>query len=121
MLHHGKEPFPAVFVDVKEGSEAAKEVGISTNPIFYQSVQGKKYEPIARAQLKKMTKLWQQEVKKAEKRAEQEREAREAQLKRAEDAKKVLVTNTICPLDKYDLSRWSSARTLVWVRPPGPR
>ena len=38
-----------------------------------------------------MTKLWQQEVKKAEKRAEKEREEKEAQLKRAEDARKIVI------------------------------
>ena len=41
MLHHGKEPFPQIWVDVKEGSDAAKA--------------GKKFEPIAKAQLKKVT------------------------------------------------------------------
>merc|ERR1719507_1940866 len=69
MLHHGKEPFPPIWVDVKEGSDAAKE--------------GKKYEPIAKAQLKKVTKF--------QKRAKAEEEAREAQLKRAEEAKKVVI------------------------------
>jgi len=77
MLHHGKEPFPPVWVDVKEGSDAAKE--------------GKKFDPIAKAQLKKVTKLWAQEVTKAQKRAKAEEEAREAQLKRAEEAKKVVI------------------------------
>jgi len=77
MMHIGKEPFPNIYVDVKEGSEAAKE--------------GKKYELIAKAQLKKVTKLWQQEVRKAEKRLEAEREAREAQIKRAEEARKITI------------------------------
>lgn len=77
MLHAGKEPFPNIYVDVKEGSEAAKA--------------GKKYELIAKAQLKKVTKLWQQEVKKAAKKLEQEREAEEARMKRAEEAKKVVI------------------------------
>ena len=58
MLHHGKEPFPPIWIDVKEGSDAAKE--------------GKKYEPIAKAQLKRVTKLWAQEVTKAQKRAKAE-------------------------------------------------
>ena len=48
MKHVGKEPFPTIFVDPKPDSDAAKA--------------GAKYEPIAKAQLKKMTKLWQQEV-----------------------------------------------------------
>jgi hypothetical protein len=49
MKHVGKEPFPTIYVDPKPDSEAAKA--------------GAKYEPIAKAQLKKMTKLWQQEVR----------------------------------------------------------
>jgi hypothetical protein len=48
MKHVGKEPFPPLYVDPKPDSEAAKA--------------GAKYEPIAKAQLKKITKLWQQEV-----------------------------------------------------------
>ena len=40
MLHHAKEPFPEIFVDVKEGSEAQKA--------------GQKFELIAKAQLKKV-------------------------------------------------------------------
>ena len=43
MQHHGKEPFTAIRVDVKEGSAAATE--------------SKKYKPIAEVQLKKVTKL----------------------------------------------------------------
>ena len=40
------EPFPAIWVDVKEGSDAAKE--------------SKKYKPIAEVQLKKVTNaLWE--------------------------------------------------------------
>jgi len=81
MMHAGKEPFPAIWVDVKEGSEEAKA--------------GKKYEPIAKAQLKKVTKLWQQEVKKAEKRLEKEKEEEEARIKRAEEAKKVVISQDL--------------------------
>jgi len=78
MLHHGSEPFPALWVDVKEDSEAKKE--------------GKKYEPIAKAQLKKITKLFHNEVKKKDKREKDEREAREAQVRRAEEARKVVIS-----------------------------
>merc|ERR1719378_1708273 len=77
MKHAGKEPFPTIYVDVKPESEAAKS--------------GAKYELIAKAQLKKVTKLWQQEVKKEEKRLQQEKEAEEARLKRAEEAKKIRI------------------------------
>jgi asparaginyl-tRNA synthetase len=77
MKHVGKEPFPVIYVDPKPDSEAAKS--------------GAKYEPIAKAQLKKMTKLWLQEVKKAEAREKAEKEAEEARLKRAEEAKKIII------------------------------
>ena len=43
MQHHGIKPFPAIWVDVKGGSDAAKE--------------SKKYKPIAEVQLKKVTNL----------------------------------------------------------------
>ena len=46
--HVGKEPFPPIYIDVKPDSDAAK--------------RGAKYELIAKAQLKKVTKLWQQEI-----------------------------------------------------------
>jgi len=77
MKHAGKEPFPQIFVDPKPDSEAAKS--------------GAKYEPIAKAQLKKMTKLWQQEVRKVEAREKKEREDSEATLKRAEEAKSIVI------------------------------
>merc|ERR1719350_2171799 len=78
MKHAAKEPFPTIYVDVKPDSDAAKA--------------GARYEVIAKAQLKKVTKLWQQEVKKEEKRIQQEKEAEEARLKRAEEAKKVKIS-----------------------------
>merc|ERR1719150_1210353 len=78
MKHAASEPFPPIYVDVKAESEAAKT--------------GAKYELIAKAQLKKVTKLWQQEVKKEEKRVQAEKEAEEARLKRAEEAKKVKIS-----------------------------
>ena len=49
MKHAKVEPFPPIYVDVKADSDAHKS--------------GAKYELIAKAQLKKVTKLWQQEVK----------------------------------------------------------
>ena len=84
MKHAGKEPFPAIYVDVKPDSDAAKT--------------GAKYELIAKAQLKKVTMLWQQEVKKEEKRLQAEKDAEEARLKRAEEARKVkIVQDTSLP------------------------
>jgi asparaginyl-tRNA synthetase len=77
MKSHGKEPFPAILVDVDPLSDLAKT--------------GAKYEAIAKSQLKKQTKLWQQEMKKAAAKAKQEAEAEEARAKRAEEAKKITI------------------------------
>ena len=52
---------------------------------------GQLYEPVAKSQLKKMTKLWQQEVRKAEEKAKRDAEAEEATRKKAEEAKKVTI------------------------------
>ena len=48
MRRFGKEPFPVIYQDAKEGSEAHKE--------------GKLYDVVAKAQIKKMTKLWKDEI-----------------------------------------------------------
>ena len=77
MRRYGKEPFPVIYQDPKPDSDAAKA--------------GQKYEVVAKSQLKKMTKLWQQEVRKAAERAKKEAEAAEAQAKRAEEAKKITI------------------------------
>ena len=77
MRRFGKEPFPVIYQDAKEGSEAHKE--------------GKLYDVVAKAQIKKMTKLWKDEIKKADKKAKAEEEALEAQKKRAEEAKKITI------------------------------
>merc|ERR1719322_264803 len=52
MRRFGKEPFPVIYQDAKEGSEAHKE--------------GKLYDVVAKSQIKKMTKLWKDERKRAE-------------------------------------------------------
>ena len=64
-----------VFQDAKPDSEAGKA--------------GQLYDVVAKAQMKKITKLWQQEVKKQAARVKREAEEAEAQRKRAEEAKKV--------------------------------
>ena len=69
MRRHGKEPFPVIYQDAKPDSEAAKE--------------GKLFDVVAKSQIKKMTKLWQQEVRKAADKAKRYKEAVEAQEKRA--------------------------------------
>ena len=79
MRRHGKEPFPTIYQDPKPDSEAAKS--------------GKKYEEVAKSQLKKMTKLWQQEVRKAADKAKRDAEAAEATAKRAEEARKITIGN----------------------------
>ena len=58
---------------------------------FFHYVSGKKYEQAAKSQLKKMTKLWLQEVKKAAEKEKREAEAAEATRKKAEEAKKVVI------------------------------
>ena len=72
-----EEPYPTIYQDPKPDSEAAKS--------------GKLYEEVAKSQLKKMTKLWQQEVRKAAEKAKRDAEAAEAQAKRAEEAKKITI------------------------------
>lgn len=77
MKRYGKEPFPIIYQDPKPDSEAAKS--------------GQKYEVVAKSQIKKMTKLWAQDVRKAAERVKREAEAAEAQAKRAEEAKKITI------------------------------
>ena len=77
MWRYGKEPFPTLYQDPKPDSEASKS--------------GQLYEVVAKSQLKKMTKLWQQDVRKAAERAKKEAEAAEATAKRAEEAKKITI------------------------------
>lgn len=55
-------------------------------------IKGKVYDVVAKSQIKKMTKLWQQDVRKAQEKAKKEAEAAEAQAKRAEEAKKVTIS-----------------------------
>merc|ERR1719481_1836565 len=59
MRRHGKEPFPVIYQDPKPDSEAAKS--------------GQLYEVVAKSQLKKMTKLFAQEMRKAAEKAKRAR------------------------------------------------
>ncbi|XP_063697093.1 asparagine--tRNA ligase, cytoplasmic [Culicoides brevitarsis] len=73
MHHAGKEPFPPIFVDCKD--EKSQE----------------KYEPIAKSQLKKITRLFQKEVEKSQKantRVEEDEKKRQQNL---EEAKKIVI------------------------------
>jgi len=98
MKHAKSEPFPPIYVDVKLDSEAAKT--------------GAKFELIAKAQLKKVTKLWLQEVKKEEKREKAEKEAEEAKLKRAEEARKITISmdSSLPEANKIKLRQGASSR-----------
>ncbi|GAB6031206.1 Asparagine--tRNA ligase, cytoplasmic [Chamberlinius hualienensis] len=71
MLYAGKEPFPAIYVDGKEGQS---------------------YEPASQSQLKKIKKNWQREQYKQEERLKKEAEDREKREKNLEEAKKVVIT-----------------------------
>jgi len=72
MREAGKEPFPPIMVDVKaEGQQG--------------------YEPIAKAQLKKMTKLFGQEQRKAESKAKLEAEKAAQHEKNLEEAKSIII------------------------------
>eukprot|EP00096_Caligus_rogercresseyi_P003488 TRINITY_DN1658_c0_g1_i1.p1 TRINITY_DN1658_c0_g1~~TRINITY_DN1658_c0_g1_i1.p1 ORF type:complete len:569 (+),score=215.84 TRINITY_DN1658_c0_g1_i1:41-1747(+) len=77
MRHHGNPDtaLPPIYQDVKPDSEEA--------------AAGKRYELVAKSQLKKITKLWAQEIRKADEKRKRDAEAAEAQAKRAEEAKKI--------------------------------
>ena len=62
-------------------------IDLKKNQDFFSFKAGQKYEVVAKSQLKKMTKLWQQEERKKAEKAKKEAEAAEAQAKRAEEAK----------------------------------
>lgn len=73
MRKAGSEPFPTIYVDAKEE-------------------EGKKYEVIAKSQLKKQTKLWKDEVKKREARENKEKEDAAKRQVAIEEAKKITIT-----------------------------
>jgi asparaginyl-tRNA synthetase len=74
-------------------------------------LSGKLYEPVAKSQLKKMTKLWQQEVRKAEEKAKRDAEAEEATRKKAEEAKKITIAQDPA-LPAAERTKISHAETL---------
>uniref|UniRef100_A0A8D8S9C7 Asparagine--tRNA ligase, cytoplasmic n=1 Tax=Cacopsylla melanoneura TaxID=428564 RepID=A0A8D8S9C7_9HEMI len=69
----GQDPLPNIFVDNKEEGTASK------------------YQPVAKAQLKKMTKLWKQDIAKSESKAKKEEEDAEKRVKNMEEAKKIVL------------------------------
>nr|CAB3264202.1 asparagine--tRNA ligase, cytoplasmic [Phallusia mammillata] len=72
MLAYGKEPFPQIYVDGKSDE--------------------KKYEPIAKAQLKKQVKLFGAEQRKSQARKVKEQEDAERREKNLEEAKQVTIS-----------------------------
>jgi len=98
MRRHGKEPFPTIYQDPKPDSDAAKS--------------GKKYEVVAKSQLKKMTKLWAQEVRKAAEKEKRDAEAAEATRKRAEEAKKIVISEdkSLSPAVKIKINQGKDHR-----------
>ncbi|XP_065313346.1 asparagine--tRNA ligase, cytoplasmic-like [Gordionus sp. m RMFG-2023] len=72
MLVVGEEPFPSIYVDAKENNSSS-------------------YELVSISQLKKMKKIWQNEVKKLAKKKEKESEDVEKREKNLEEAKKIVI------------------------------
>lgn len=70
MRHAGKEPFPAIYVDAKEG---------------------KTYEVAAKSQLKKIQKIWVRENYKAADKAKADDETNERRQQNLEEAKKIVI------------------------------
>lgn len=71
MRHAGKEPFPPIYQDSKE--------------------EGSKYEPAAKAQLKKVQKIWVREQYKKDDKQKKLQEDEEKRLKNLEEAKSVTI------------------------------
>ncbi|KAL1454386.1 hypothetical protein WDU94_010653, partial [Cyamophila willieti] len=69
----GQDPLPNIHVDNKEEGADSK------------------YQPVAKAQLKKVTKLWKQDVAKSESKAKKEEEDAEKRIKNMEEAKKIVL------------------------------
>ncbi|KDR11987.1 asparagine--tRNA ligase, cytoplasmic [Zootermopsis nevadensis] len=75
MRHAGKEPFPVIYVDAK--------------------VEGEKYEPAAKSQLKKIQKIWTREVYKSTEKSNREDEDAIKRATNLEDAKKICIKEDI--------------------------
>lgn len=71
LRHAGKEPFPVIYVDAKE--------------------EGKKYDVVAKSQLKKIAKIWTRENYKAAEKAEAEADLNEKRVQNLEEAKKIII------------------------------
>lgn len=71
MRHAGKEPFPPIYVDGKEDNM--------------------KYQPVAKAQLKKIQKIWIRECYKEADNVKKEKEDLEKRKKNLEEARQVVI------------------------------
>lgn len=71
MKHHGSEPFPTIYVDSK--------------------MEGETWTPAAKAQLKKVTKIFQQDMRKAEKQKKKLEEDALLREKNLEEAKQITI------------------------------
>ncbi|CAH0390474.1 unnamed protein product [Bemisia tabaci] len=69
MRHAGKEPFPVIYVDSKD--------------------ENQKFEPAAKSQLKKISKIWTRESYKTAEKSKREDEKAEQRAKNIEEAKKI--------------------------------
>lgn len=74
MRSAGKEPFPIIYVDAKDEN------------------MGFKYEVVAKAQLKKVQKLWAQEIRKSADKNKREEEDAKKREQNLEDAKKIKIS-----------------------------
>jgi asparaginyl-tRNA synthetase len=74
MKHHGKEPFPTIYVDAKDPEKT-----------------GSKYEPASKSQLKKIQKLWLRDSHKTAETAKREEGDAKKREQNLEEAKKITI------------------------------
>lgn len=75
MKNHGKEPFPTIYVDVKDEEKAEGP-----------------YEPASKSQLKKIQKLWARDIHKNADKSQREDDDAKKREQNLEDAKKVKIS-----------------------------
>lgn len=102
MRHAGKEPFPVIYVDAKE--------------------EGKKFEPAAKSQLKKIQKLWVREQYKSNEKTKREEEDADKRSKNLEEAKKITIQEdpslpkaTQIKISKAQEHRGSRIKVYGWI------
>uniref|UniRef100_A0A1B6GQ09 Asparagine--tRNA ligase, cytoplasmic n=1 Tax=Cuerna arida TaxID=1464854 RepID=A0A1B6GQ09_9HEMI len=102
MRHAGKEPFPTIYVDAKE--------------------EGKKFEVVAKSQLKKVQKIWVRESYKSVEKAKKEETDADNRSKNLEEGKKIklkenksLPTAKLIKIFKVKEHRGSRVKIYGWV------